>query len=173
MKCNSAKNSAQSACLQTPKTWSSADAGSLRSDFISCPLVLFYRSTWVVFPYTLLFLCWHSLALRAGKIFSLIKEKKNKPVTADAPKGFMLGASTAMGWVLLWGFQDHMQNKIDVYRVAHPLYFEIVTDLICQAKGETGQAPVPTPTLETNNVLRIYHGDGQWCCGVMHNAYTV
>ena len=76
----------------------------------SCPLVLFYRSTWAVFPYTLLFLCWHSLALRAGKIFSLIKEKKNQPVTADAPKGFMLGASTAMGWVLLWGFQDKMQN---------------------------------------------------------------
>ena len=24
------------------------------------------------------------------------------------------------------------------------------TDLICQAKGEPGQAPVPTPTLETN-----------------------
>ena len=23
-------------------------------------------------------------------------------------------------------------------------------DLICQAKGELGQAPVPTPTLETN-----------------------
>ena len=24
------------------------------------------------------------------------------------------------------------------------------TDLICQAKGEPGQAPVPTPTLKTN-----------------------
>ena len=81
-------------------------------DAILSTLVLFYRSTWAVFPYTLLFLCWHSLALRAGKIFSLIKEKKNQPVTADAPKGFMLGASTAMGWVLLWGFQDHMQNNI-------------------------------------------------------------
>jgi len=57
------------------------------------------RSTWVVFPYTLLFLCWHSLALRAGKIVSLIKEKKKQLVTADAPKGFMLG-STAMGMEL-------------------------------------------------------------------------
>ena len=29
------------------------------------------------------------------------------------------------------------------------------TDLICQAKGERGQAPVPTPTLETNKRLHI------------------
>ena len=93
-------------------------------DAILSTLVLFYRSTWAVFPYTLLFLCWHSLALRAGKIFSLIKEKKNQPVTADAPKGFMLGASTAMGWVLLWGFLDNMQNKIDVHPVAQPSCFE-------------------------------------------------
>ena len=29
------------------------------------------------------------------------------------------------------------------------------TDLIRQAKGELGQAPVPTPTLETNNQTSI------------------
>ena len=29
------------------------------------------------------------------------------------------------------------------------------TDLICQAKGEPGQAPVPTPTLETNKDFKF------------------
>ena len=112
-------------------------------DAILSTLVLFYRSTWAVFPYTLLFLCWHSLALRAGKIFSLIKEKKNQPVTADAPKGFMLGASTAMGWVLLWGFLGtckirlmytlwHNHHVLRIYHV--PSILGKLLDLISPAK---------------------------------------
>ena len=31
------------------------------------------------------------------------------------------------------------------------------TDLIRQAKGEPGQAPVPNPTLETRSVMGVFH----------------
>jgi hypothetical protein len=35
------------------------------------------------------------------------------------------------------------------------MLFGYNTDSICQAKGERGQAPVPTPTLETNKAFRL------------------
>ena len=37
------------------------------------------------------------------------------------------------------------------------------TDLICQAKGERGQAPVPTPTLETNKQTNKQEKLGAYC----------
>lgn len=55
------------------------------------------RATWAVFPYTLLVLCWHGLALRAGKIIASLKENKLTNTTTDAPKGFLLGATATMG----------------------------------------------------------------------------
>ena len=42
------------------------------------------RATWAVFPYTLFVLCWHSLALRAGRIIHNCAVKKSMAVTADA-----------------------------------------------------------------------------------------
>ena len=60
-------------------------------------LFAIFRATWAVFPYTLLVLCWHGLILRATKIVQLIKDKKNMAVTQDAPKGYLLGATTALG----------------------------------------------------------------------------
>ena len=43
-------------------------------------LIIFYRATWAVFPYTLLVLCWHGILIRAGRIFTLVKEKKTLAV---------------------------------------------------------------------------------------------
>lgn len=55
------------------------------------------RATWAVFPYTLLVLCWHGLALRAGQIIASVKENKLTSTTTDAPKGYLLGATGVMG----------------------------------------------------------------------------